>query len=371
MIPVNRPALNGNEINYVNQALEDGWISDGPFLKKFEDEFSKSVNRDYGISVSNGTAALYVALQALEIGPGDEVILPTHTIISCIMAVLNVGATPVLVDMELDTWNMDCELIESKITKKTKALMAVHIFGHPCDMDKIEEIVAKYNLFLIEDAAEMAGQFYREKPCGSFGHISTFSFYANKVITTGEGGMVLTDNPSLAERCKYIKNLCFNDKRRFVHEELGNNFRMTNIQAAIGCAQLEQKTKFVEHKREIGRIYTEILSSSTIIECQKRNTSYSENIYWVFGILISEKINLEAKELMDLLGKSGVGTRPFFWPLHKQPVLNKMGFFKNESYPVADSFSTRGLYLPSGTGITLDEVRESAEKLMEILTRFS
>ena len=272
--------------------------------------------------------------------------------------------------MELDTWNIDCELIEEKITERTKAIMVVHIFGHPCNMEKIEKIIQKYNLFLIEDAAEMAGQFYLDKPCGSFGHVSTFSFYANKVVTTGEGGMIVTNDPSIAERSRYIRNLCFNEEQRFVHHELGNNFRMTNIQAAIGCAQLEQIDQFVKHKRQIGQIYSDILDSSELITCPKQKTPYSENIYWVYGVIISKKINLEAKELMISLKKMGIGTRPFFWPLHKQPILKKMGLFRNESYPVAEFFSKKGFYLPSGTGITFDEVKESAHKLLEVLEKY-
>jgi perosamine synthetase len=255
-IPVNEPLLDGNEKKYLNECIDTGWISsEGPFVKKFEDQFSSTVDRKYGIAVANGSVALDTAVAALGIGKGDEVIMPTFTIISCAAAIIRAGAKPVLVDCDPLTWNMDVDLIEARITSKTKAIMVVHIYGLPVDMDPVLALAEKSGLMIIEDAAEAHGLFYRSrgqksedrgqwaeggsqraegKPCGSFGDISTFSFYPNKHITTGEGGMIVTDNEELAERCRSLGNLCFQPQKRFVHEELGWNFRFTNLQAAVG-----------------------------------------------------------------------------------------------------------------------------------------
>ena len=250
-IPVNEPLLNGNEKKYLCECIDTGWISsEGPFVKEFEQKMSASAGRKYGVAVANGTAALEVAVQALGIGEGDEVIMPSFTIISCAMAVTKLGAVPVLVDSDLYTWNMNVDEIEAKITSKTKAIMIVHLYGLPVEVDKVLELAKKYNLKVIEDAAEMHGQKYKGKPCGSFGDISTFSFYPNKHITTGEGGMVVTDDEELAERCRMLRNLCFRKDVRYVHDEISDNYRFTNLQAAVGLAQLERLDEFVERKRE-------------------------------------------------------------------------------------------------------------------------
>ena len=237
-IPVNEPLLNGNEKKYLCDCIDTGWISsEGPFVKEFEQKMSASVGRKYGIAVSNGTAALEIAVQALGIGEGDEVIMPTFTIISCAMAVTKLGAVPVLIDSDLYTWNMKVNEIEAKITDRTKAIMIVHLYGLPVEVDKVLELARKYQLKVIEDAAEMHGQTYKGKPCGSFGDVSTFSFYPNKHITTGEGGMIVTNNDELAERCRLLRNLCFRKDIRYVHDELSDNYRFTNLQAAVGLAQ--------------------------------------------------------------------------------------------------------------------------------------
>ena len=366
-IPVNEPSLNGNEKKYVLEAIETGWISsEGPFVKEFEIKFSEYVNRKYGIAVSNGTAALEISIKALGIGMGDEVIMPTFTIISCAGAIIKAGATPVLVDSDPTTWNMDVNQIVGKITEKTKAIMVVHIYGLPVDMDPINELAKRYDIKIIEDAAEQIGQTYRRMPCGSFGEISTFSFYPNKHITTGEGGMILTDDELLAEKCKSLRNLCFNKERRFVHDELGWNYRFTNLQAAVGLAQLERLDELIEKKRRIGKLYGELLFDLDQVQLPLVKTDYAENIYWIYGIILNDKVGFDAKEAMEKLNKMGIGTRPFFWPMHKQPVFNKMGLFNNTIYPVAEKIALRGFYIPSGLAITDDQIRVVSDKLKNL-----
>jgi len=371
-IPVNEPLLDGNEKKYLNECIDTGWISsEGPFVVKFEEAFAGKVNRKYGIAVANGTAALDIAVEALGIGSGDEVIIPTFTIISCVNQIVRSGATPVLVDSDPITWNMDILQIESKITSKTKAIMVVHIYGLPVDMNPVIELAKKYDLKIIEDAAELIGQTYREKPCGSFGDISTFSFYPNKHITTGEGGMVLTDNDQLAEKCRSLRNLCFKKEQRFVHDHFGWNYRMTNMQAAVGLAQLEQLDKFVEKKRNMGEIYTQLLKNVGEVQLPQAKTDYAENIFWVYGIILKDAIPFSAIEMMKNLGKEGVGTRPFFYPIHLQPMLINRGFFKNEKYPVAERLAERGFYLPSGLSLKEDEINKVSNAFINIINGLS
>ena len=291
-IPVNEPLLKGNEKKYLSECIDTGWISsDGPFVKRFEEEFALKVGRKFGIAVTNGTSAIDAAVQSLDIGKDDEVILPAFTIISSILQIVRSGATPILVDSDPLTWNMDVKKVESKITSRTKAILVVHIYGLPVDMDPIIELCNKYNLKLIEDAAEVIGQTYKGKPCGSFGNISIVSFYPNKHITTGEGGMILTDDEDLANKCRELRNLCFNPDKRFVHDRLGWNFRMSNIQAALGVAQLEQLEKFVKKKRWIGKIYNSFLSKLKGVFLPLDRINYSKNIYWVYGIVLKKETN--------------------------------------------------------------------------------
>lgn len=342
-IPVNEPLLNGNEKKYLCECIDTGWISsEGPFVKEFEQKMSATVDRKHGIAVSNGTAALEVAVQALGIGEGDEVIMPAFTIISCAMAVTKVGAVPVLVDSDLHTWNMKVDEIETKITPRTKALMIVHLYGLPAEVDEILLLAKKYHLKVIEDAAEMHGQMYKGKPCGSFGDISTFSFYPNKHITTGEGGMVVTDNDELAERCRLIRNLCFRKDVRYIHDEISDNYRFTNLQAAVGLAQLERLTEFVQQKREMGKYYTEKLKDINGLILPLEKTEYADNIYWVYGIVLSKELPIDNRMIQELLVQEGIGTRTFFWCMHEQPVYKSKGFFQNESYPNAEYLARKG-----------------------------
>jgi len=367
-IPVNQPLLSGNEENYLQECIRTEWISSqGPFVKRFEEGLASRVGRKHGVAVSSGTAALEIAVKALGLGPGDEVIMPTFTIISCAAAVVKSGARPVLVDSDPQTWNMDHHQIESRITRNTKAIMVVHIYGLPCEMEHILNLVDKHGLFLIEDAAEVLGQTYNEKPCGGFGDISIFSFYPNKHITTGEGGMVLTDDGLLAEKCKDLRNLCFGHERRFVHEELGWNYRMSNLQAALGVAQLEKLDEHIKRKREIGKRYTQLLQGLEGVQLPCEAASYSENLYWVYGTVIEDDLELDSEKAISLLAERKIGTRPFFWPMHEQPVFNRMGFFLRESYPVAERLARRGLYLPSGLGIREEQQEYVAIKLKEVL----
>lgn len=368
MIPVNEPLLDGNEKKYLLECVETGWISsEGPFIRKFESQFAETVGRKHAIAVANGSMALDAAVAALGLESGDEVILPSFTIISCAAAIVRSGAVPVVVDSNAQTWNIDVARIEELITPRTKAIMVVHIYGLPCDMDPLLALAEKYGLRIIEDAAEMHGQTYRGRPCGSFGDLSTFSFYPNKHITTGEGGMILTDSDEFAEKCRGLRNLCFIQERRFVHEELGWNMRMTNMQAALGVAQLERLPSFVERKRAMGALYTELLQGHPGLELPLVETSYARNIYWVYGIVLDEALNFDAKEAMRRLSEAGVGTRPFFWPMHEQPVFHRMGLFAQTLCPVAERIARRGFYIPSGMALKEEQIRTVAKVVREVI----
>lgn len=365
MIPVNTPLLSGNELKYVTECIETGWISsEGPFVTRFETEFAQYVNRSHGIAVANGSAALDIAVKALGLGKGDEVIMPTFTIISPAQSVVTAGAVPVLVDSDPITWNMDVTQIEAKITPKTKAILVVHIYGLPVDMDPVLALCEKYNLKLIEDAAEMHGQTYKGKMCGSFGDISIFSFYPNKHITTGEGGMLVCNDENIAEKCKKLRNLAFEPKgRRFIHNELGWNYRMTNLQAALGVAQLEKMDYHIQRKREIGKQYQQYLKDIVGFQLPLEETVYAENIYWVFGLVADTEAQQEV--MVKKLTEAKIGTRPFFWCMHEQPVFQKMSLFKNESYPVAEKLARNGFYIPSGLGLSNEDIDKVVSNMIK------
>jgi perosamine synthetase len=364
-VPVNTPLLSGNEKKYITECIETGWISsEGDFVKKFESQFALYNKRQFGISVANGSAALDIAVQALGIGKDDEVIMPTFTIISPALSVVRAGAKPVLVDSDPNTWNMDVDQIEAKITKNTRAILAVHIYGLPVDMDPIIHLCKKYDLRLIEDAAEMIGQDYKGKKCGGFGDITIFSFYANKHITTGEGGMILTDSENLRDRCQKLRNLSFEPGRRFVHKELGWNYRMTNLQAALGLAQLENIDLHLLKKRTIGARYNKGLKNIKGFGLPLISTPYAENIYWVYGLVAESE--QKCNETIKLLSENNIGTRPFFWCMHEQPVFLGMGLFKDERYPHAERLARNGFYLPSGLGLTDTEVDYVIDYLRKI-----
>ena len=368
MIPVNVPKLGGNEKKYLINCIETGWISsEGPYVTQFEEGFAETVDRQFGIACSSGSAALDIAVAALGIGTGDEVIMPSFTIISPALSVVRAGATPVLLDSDPKTWNIRAEDIEEKITERTKAILVVHIYGLPVDMNPVLEVAKKHNLLVIEDAAEMHGQQCRKSPCGSFGDISTFSFYPNKHITTGEGGMLVVDCEDLAQKCRNFRNLCFQPQRRFVHNELGWNYRMTNMQAALGVAQLEQLESNVLRKREIGSRYLTNLSGTPGIRLPLSSTEYADNIFWVFGIVIEEDSPCKVESVTDKLRELEIGTRPFFWPMHQQPVFRNAGLFENDCLPVSEHLARNGFYVPSGLGITDTEIDLVCESLISIL----
>ena len=360
-VPVNEPLLDGREREYLLECVNSGWISsEGPFVTRFEEQFAKRVGRKYGIAVANGSLALDAAVAALDIGPGDEVIMPSFTIISCAAAVVRAGALPVLVDSDPLTWNMNVSQIAQRITPRTRAIMVVHIYGLPVDMESLLSIAQRHHLAVIEDAAEMHGQACGRRPCGSFGELSTFSFYPNKHVTTGEGGMIVTDDQQLASRCRSLRNLCFKPEQRFVHDELGWNLRMTNLQAAVGLAQLERLDEFVRRKRAMGKSYTDLLQSVHQLQLPLPRTDYADNIYWVYGVVLDESVDFDAKEAMKRLGTRGIGTRPFFWGMHEQPVFRRLGYFRGERYPVAEKLARRGFYLPSGLALTKSQMERSA-----------
>ncbi len=367
MIPVNEPLLNGNEKNYLAECIDTGWISsEGPFVRRFEELFSYYIGVKHGIAVCNGTAALEVAMAAINIQPGDEVIIPTFTIISCALAILRRGGIPVLVDVEPDTWCMDVNQVKDRITTKTKAIMPVHMYGHPVDMTPLMELSEKYGLYIVEDAAEVHGAEYKGKKCGSFGHINCFSFYANKIITTGEGGMLVTNDDGLAERARLHRNLCFTHGRRFYHEELGGNFRLTNLQAAVGVAQMERIGEFVEIKRRNGAIYNRLLKDIDFLQLPVEK-EWAKNVYWMYGIVINEDTGFDAEGFTERLKERGIGTRPFFIGMHEQPIFKKMGLFSNESYPVTERISRQGFYLPSGLTLTKEQIQKVVDAIKDIV----
>ena len=365
-IPVAEPALTDRELELVSECVRTGWISSGgKYHDEFEARWAAYCGRKYGVAMSSGTAALEAAVQALGLGPGDEVVMPTFTIISCASAVAAVGARPVLVDADPETWTMSPELVAEKVSPGTRAIMPVHIYGHPVDMDPVLAIAKHHGLFVIEDAAEAHGAEYKSRRCGSFGELSCFSFYANKIVTTGEGGMVVTDDERLAARLRGVRNLFFKVPR-FHHDELGHNFRMTNPQAALGVAQLERIDAIVEKKRAIGAHYLARLADQPKLELPVER-AWAKNVYWMFGVVLRDEARIDAAELATRLARSGVETRPFFLGMHAQPALQSRGWFAGESYPVADRLARLGLYLPSGIGLSSAEIDRVCDALDEAL----
>lgn len=351
-IPVCEPCLTGNEKAYLQECIDTGWVSsEGPFVRRFERAVADWCGMPHAISVANGSVALDLACEALGIVPGDEVIMPSFTIISCAAAVVRLGGTPVLVDSDPVTWQMDASAVAKAITSRTKAIMVVHIYGHPADFDPIAQVAKSHGLAIIEDAAEVHGALYKDRPCGGLGDISCFSFYANKLVTTGEGGMVLCRDAALANRLKSLRNLCFLPDRRFIHEELGHNFRLTNLQAALGVAQLESLDKTVAFKRAVAHRYDAAFKGHPLLKTPVEE-EWARNVYWVYGLVLDDRLPFDAFEWAEKLKERGVDTRPFFAPMHIQPVFRRMGMFANLSLPVSERLYARGLYLPNGMNLT-------------------
>ena len=368
MIPVSRPCVTDADVDAVADILRQGFVSgDAPIVAEFEKAFAAAVHREHGVAVSNGSVALDLALHALNLEAGDEVIIPSFTIASCLFAVLRTKATPVFIDVEPLTWNLSAATLHAAITPRTRALLAVHIYGLPIDMDPVVALCDKHQVVIIEDAAESHTVTYNGKLCGSFGLASTFSFYANKAITTGEGGMIVTDDANFAQRLRGLRNLAFLPAPgpRFVHEEIGWNARLSALQAALGKSQLQRMNEVTAEKRRIGLAYHNALADHPLIQMQPTETSYSRNMYWVVGLILSEP--LDARQVAKLLRDRGVDTRPFFYPLHKQPMLSKYSLDTQPSLPVAERLGSQGLYLPSFVGITDDEVSFCAQQLIAAL----
>jgi len=376
MIPVNEPLLDGRELEYITECVRTGWVSSaGHFIEEFEKGWATYCGRRYGIAVSNGSTALQVAVASLGLKPGDEVIMPTFTIISCALAVVYNGGIPVLVDSDPRTWCMDVHQVEDKITRRTRAIMPVHIYGHPVDMDPLLEMAEDRGLAVIEDAAEAHGAEYLSGHdsaqtawlrCGSFGTLSCFSFYANKLVTTGEGGMVLTDDLGLAEKIRSLRNLCFVPQRRFYHENFGFNFRLTNLQAALGLAQLERIDQIIARKRWIGQEYARRLKGISGLQLPVEEP-WARSVYWMYGIVLSWERKIDALEFSKKLMAKGIETRPFFLGMHEQPIFRERGLFLNRHYPVAERISRQGLYLPSGLALTETQIDYVCSAIHELL----
>ncbi len=375
MIPVSQPWLSESEFESVDACVRSGWISSvGDYLTQFETDWAAYCGRRHGIAVSNGTVALELACTALDLKPGDEVIMPSFTIISCALAVIRAGGIPVLVDADPETWCMDVDQVESRITPNTRAIMPVHIYGHPVDMDPIMALAHRHHLAVVEDAAEAHGAEYRSergeesvwRRCGSFGAMSCFSFYANKIVTTGEGGMVLTDDDALADRLRGLRNLCFGRSRRFEHEGMGFNYRLSNVHAAIGVAQVARIEQCLDRKRWLAAAYGKALEGVPGLRLPVARP-WARNVYWMYGIVLDEAAGMDAAAFSSALEKRGVESRPFFLGMHEQPALRERGLFDGERYPVSERLARQGIYLPSFPTLTEAQVEAVAAAIGEIL----
>lgn len=369
-IPVNEPVLSEDSKKFVNQALDSGWISSsGKFVEEFETKFASYIGMKYGVALSSGTAALHVALLSLGVGPGDEVIVPAFTMGATWLAVLYTGAKPVFVDCELENFNIDPNKIEEKITKRTKVIIPVHIYGHAAEMDEILRIAKKYKIDVLEDAAEACGGEYKGKKCGSFGKINAFSFYANKIITTGEGGMVVTDDESLAINARQFRDLHHSLKKRFIHDGIGFNYRMTNLQGALGCGEIKHIDGYLNKKQHMAQLYNSLLKNISGITLPKTK-KYVKNVYWMYGILVDEKeFGMSRNELRDELSKNGVETRDFFYSPNRQPVLKE--FLRDEYFPNTERIEKTGFYIPSGLALTDTQMKKVASVVKDIFNKQS
>lgn len=368
-LPVSSPSLGAREIQYVTEALGVGEISGthGRFLDRFEREFADYCNCSHGVATSNGTTALHLAVASLGIGPGDEVLVSTLTNMATFFAVLYQGATPVPVDVEEDTWNLNPALLESLLTPRTKAILVVHLYGHPADMDPILECARQHHLHVIEDAAEAHGALYKRKKAGSLGDIGCFSFYANKILTTGEGGMITTNDPVIAERARSLRSLAYGPaRRRFMHSAVGFNYRMTNLQAALGCAQMERIEEVIENKRRVARLYTEQLSGFPEVQLPAEK-SYAKCVYWMYHIVLRGFPVKNRDLVMQLLAERGIETRPAFIPYNLQEVFIRDGLTQSELCPVANRIAEGGFYLPSSASLTEEDIRCVSRHLKDVL----
>ena len=366
MISVCEPSVGERELQYVADCIKTNWVSSkGKYIEEFEQMFASYCGCKYGVTTTSGTTALHLSLVALGIGKGDEVIVPTFTMTASLFPIIYTGAKPVLVDSEPETWNIDVARIEERITGNTKAIMPVHIYGHPCDMDPIMDIASKYNLYIVEDAAEVHGAEYKGRKAGGIGDVGCFSFYANKIITTGEGGMVVTNNEEMADRARRLKDLAHSPQKRFLHTDIGFNYRMTNIQAGMGLAQLERIDQLAEMRRQNAFYYNNRLIEvpGIILPPEKE---WAKSVYWMYCIVIQDEFGLTRDQLMERLAEKGIETRAFFIPMHLQPCFRHMGLFEGESYPVAEELGRKGLFLPSSSGLTLEQKTYICDRIREI-----
>jgi perosamine synthetase len=364
-IPVSEPALVGNEKQYVLDCLETSWISsNGEYISRFEQAFAAFCGTNYALTVANGTMALHAALLGLGVGPGDEVIVPTLTYIATANAVKYCRARPVFVDSEPETWNIDPHRIEEKITSRTRGIIPVHLYGHPADMDPILAIARKHSLFVLEDAAEAHGATYKGRRVGSLGNAAVFSFYGNKIITTGEGGMVVTNDENLAFRIRQLKGQGQDPTKRYWFPIVGYNYRMTNISAAIGLAQLEKADWHIAKRREVASLYQKRLSGIAILYLQPE-LPFAKNVYWMNCIVLHPETKISRDELMRELLDRGIETRPFFFPIHTLPAYASLE--TNNPYPIAKSVSSRGINLPSSAKLSFDEVNYVCDCILELV----
>ena len=367
-IPVCEPLLAGNELKYVTDAVASGWISStGGYVRKFEQAFADYLGVAHAITCNSGTAALHLACKALGLGPGDEVILPTFTMTASAFAVTYCGAMPVFVDCDRETWTLVPGQITAKITARTRAIMPVHIYGHPCDMDPIRELAARHDLAIIEDAAEAIGSAYRQRSCGTLGRAGCFSFYANKLVTCGEGGMVVTDSASIAEQIRYYKNMCFpvDGDRDYRHAHIGYNYRLANTAAAIGLAQVERAGDYLAMRRRNAARYNDALAAIPGLTLPVEK-DWAINSYWMYGILIEDDFGLDRDQVMTSLSRKGVDCRRFFQPMHLQESLLAYGCEGAGDFPVAEELARRGLYLPSGSGLCEKQIHYIARSLAQL-----
>ena len=368
-IPVNTPLITKADVDAVNRTIKSGWISsEGKQVKQFEKNFSKYIGHKYSVAVSSGTAALEIAIKSLDLKKHHEVIIPNFTIISNALAVIKQNLKIKLIDCNINDWNMDLSKIIKNINKNTKVIIATHIYNFPLRIDALRKICKKKKITLIEDAAEVLGQKLNNKKCGSFGDISTFSFYANKQITTGEGGMITTNDKKLYDKMSSLKNLSFGKVDRFNHDDIGWNYRMTNLQASLGLSQLKRIKKIVSLRHKVGLRYYNNLKNNKNIFIPPPKKKSSKNIYWVIAILITnKKLKLDAKKVISILKKQGIGARPFFWPMHKQTILNKLRLIKSKNFPNSEIISKYGFYVPSSLSLKNSEIDYISNKINSII----
>lgn len=362
-IPVAQPVLGREEEKLVLEGIRSGWVSSaGKFINEFEEVFAKFCDTKYGITTSNGTTALHLCLVAAEIGPGDEILIPSMTFVATANAVSYTGATPVFIDSEIETWNIDPDKIKEKINKKTRAIIPVHLYGHPADMGIISSIAKKYNLLVIEDAAEAHGALYKGRKVGSFSDAACFSFYGNKIITTGEGGMIVTKNKSFADKIKTLRDHGISKKRKFYHPKLGFNYRMTNLQAALGLGQMKRIDEFIEKKISIAGSYQKYLESLVPDIVLPPQAAWAKSVYWMYSILINKKGRQNRDNLIKYLKKNGIDSRPFFFPLHSTPRYKTQERLIN-----AEVLGHTGLNLPSSVNLKESQIKFICQKIADFL----